>query len=132
MPLFSSKPVPEASSFTEGELEKRTREAKHIITKFNGERIPIVVERAKSSAKTIPLIDQSKYLVPSSMTFGQFVLIIRRRIKLAPNQAIFLYVNNVLPPATVTLGQLYQEHKDSTGFISCLYSNESTYGKKNV
>ena len=129
MPFLSKTNVPESPSFAESTpFEKRKKEAHNIIEKFNGERIPVIVERAKSSSKTLALLDKKKYLVPSTMTFGQFVLIIRKRIKLAPSQAIFLTVNNVQPPATVTMGQLHKEHKDESGFISCLYSNESTYG----
>lgn len=129
MPFLSKTNVPESPTFAETTpLEKRKKEATQIIEKYNGDRIPVIVERAKSSSKTLALLDKKKYLVPSTMTFGQFLLIIRKRIKLQPNQAIFLYVNNVQPPATVTMGQLYKEHRDESGFISCIYSNESTYG----
>ena len=39
-----------------------------------------------------------RYLVPVNFTVGQFVYLIRMRIKLAPEKAIFVFVNNVLPP----------------------------------
>jgi GABA(A) receptor-associated protein len=45
----------------------------------------------------IPTIDKKKYLVPSDMTVGQFIYVIRKRIKLSPEKAIFIFVNNVLP-----------------------------------
>lgn len=41
--------------------------------------------------------------MPSDLTVGQFVYVIRKRIKLSPEKAIFIFVKNVLPP-TGTLG----------------------------
>lgn len=39
-----------------------------------------------------------RYLVPADLTVGQFVYVIRKRIKLSPEKAIFIFVKNVLPP----------------------------------
>jgi GABA(A) receptor-associated protein len=51
----------------------------------------------------IPDIDKKKYLVPADLTVGQFVYVIRKRIKLQPEKAIFIFVNNnVLPPTAGT------------------------------
>lgn len=36
--------------------------------------------------------------MPSDLTVGQFVYVIRKRIKLSPEKAIFIFVKNVLPP----------------------------------
>ncbi len=54
------------------------------------------MEKADKSA--IPDIDKAKYLVPSDLTVGQFVYVIRKRIKVTPEQAVFMFVKNVLPP----------------------------------
>jgi hypothetical protein len=40
-----------------------------------------------------------RYLVPADLTVGQFVYVIRKRIKLSPEKAIFIFVRNVLPPS---------------------------------
>lgn len=39
-----------------------------------------------------------RYLVPADLTVGQFVYVIRKRIKVSPEKAIFMFVKNVLPP----------------------------------
>lgn len=39
-----------------------------------------------------------RYLVPGDLTVGQFVYVIRKRIKVSPEKAIFMFVKNVLPP----------------------------------
>jgi GABA(A) receptor-associated protein len=42
---------------------------------------------------------------------GQFVYVIRKRIKLAPEKAIFIFVNEVLPPTAALMSAIYEEHK---------------------
>ena len=62
------------------------------------DRIPVIVEKRQRDA-SLPEIDKKKFLVPSDLTVGQFVYVIRKRIKLAPEQAIFLFVSaGTLPP----------------------------------
>ena len=39
-----------------------------------------------------------RYLLPADFTVGQFVYMIRKRIKLSKEKAMFIFVNNVLPP----------------------------------
>ena len=75
--------------------EKRQAEALRIREKYP-DRIPVIVEKAGRS--DIPDIDKKKYLVPGDLTAGQFVYVIRKRIKLSPEKAIFIFVNNILPP----------------------------------
>ena len=78
--------------------DKRVAEAKRIRAKYD-DRIPVICERANKT--DIPDIDKKKYLVPSDLTVGQFVYVIRKRIELPPEKAIFLFINNVLPPTGV-------------------------------
>lgn len=63
----------------------------------------------------IPTIDKKKYLVPADLTVGQFVYVIRKRIKLSPEKAIFIFVNEILPP---TAGIVYLLHI----YISFIYN----------
>jgi hypothetical protein len=53
-------------------------------------------------------LDKKKYLVPSDLTVGQFYFLIRKRIHLRPEDALFFFVNNVIPPTSATMGSLYQ------------------------
>ena len=45
------------------------------------------------------------------LTVGQFVYVIRKRIKLAPEKAIFIFVDEVLPPTAALMSSIYEEHK---------------------
>ena len=71
----------------------------------------------KVAKSDIPVIDKKKYLVPSDLTVGQFCYVIRKRIKLAPEKAIFIFVNEVLPPTAALMSSIYDEHKDDDGFL---------------
>ena len=42
------------------------------------------------------------------LTVGQFYFLIRKRISLRPEDALFFFVNNVIPPTSATMGSLYQ------------------------
>jgi GABA(A) receptor-associated protein len=107
------------------DFDKRREESARIRKKYP-DRIPIIVEKAQGS--NIVDIDKSKYLVPSDLTIGQFVYVIRKRIKLSPEQAIFIFVNNSLPLSAALISQVYEEHKDADNFLYFLYSGESVYG----
>ncbi|XP_070574057.1 gamma-aminobutyric acid receptor-associated protein-like 2 [Ptychodera flava] len=106
--------------------EQRSREATKIREKYP-DRIPVVVE--KSPHSKIPDIDKRKFLVPADLTVAQFIWIIRKRIQLPAEQAIFVFINKVLPTASSTMGQIYEEHKDEDHFLYVAYSGENTFGK---
>ena len=86
----------------------------------------MIVEKADKS--DVPDIDKKKYLVPADLTIGQFVYVIRKRIKLTSEQAIFIFVNNVLPPTAAMISSVYKEHKDQDGFLYITYTGENTFG----
>ena len=50
------------------------------------------------------------------MNLGQFVYIIRKRIKLEASQALFVTVNSVLESSNTMISELYETQKDEDGF----------------
>ncbi|KAI3820523.1 hypothetical protein L1987_08071 [Smallanthus sonchifolius] len=114
------------SSFKlEHPLERRQAEAARIREKYP-DRIPVIVEKAERS--NIPDIDKKKYLVPADLTVGQFVYVVRKRIKLSAEKAIFIFVKNILPPTAAMMSAIYEENKDEDGFLYMTYSGENTFG----
>lgn len=89
----------------ENSFEKRRAEGEKIRRKYP-DRIPVIVEKAPKSR--FMDLDKKKYLVPSDLTIGQFYFLIRKRIHLRPEDALFFFINNVIPQNTTTMGQLYQ------------------------
>merc|ERR1712000_64771 len=106
-------------------LAKRKQVADRICQKYP-DRIPCIVEKAPKS--DAPDIDKKKYLVPADITVGKFVFEIRKHMKLSPEKAIFLFVNNVLPPTAALMSQIYDRYKDEDGFLYITYSGENTFG----
>lgn len=86
----------------------------------------MICEKVENS--DIPEIDKRKYLVPVDLSIGQFVYVIRKRIKLPSEKAIFIFVNDILPPTAALISTIYEEHKDEDGFLYVLYSGENTFG----
>ena len=106
-------------------LQERREEAARIKKKFP-DRIPVIVERTNGS--NIVNIDKRKYLVPKDLTVGQFIYVIRKRVKLSPEEAIFIFINNTLPASGALLSQIYKENKDEDEFLYVKYSGESVFG----
>lgn len=124
--VFSSnktKSYKENISFNE-----RKDESSRIKSKYP-ERVPCIVElSSKIKDKDINL-DKNKYLVPNDLTCGQLLYIIRKRIKLGPEKALFMYVSEKdLPPSSSILSQIYQQHSDDDGFLYLKIESENTFG----
>ncbi len=107
-------------------LEKRAEESKRILNKFD-DRIPIIVQKA-ANCKNIAKIDKRKYLVPKTLTLGQLIYVIRKRIKLDASQALFIFINNNLLPTSTLIYEIYKKNKDNDGFLYVYYSSEETFG----
>ena len=108
-------------------ITKRIAESSRIRAKYP-DRIPVICEKAKGSP--IADIDKQKFLVPADLTIGQFVYVIRKRIKMSSEQAIFIFVNDVLPPTASLMSTIYEERKDDDGFLYITYSGENTFGMR--
>ena len=85
----------------------------------------IIVEKC---GKNIPDIDKHKFLVPNDLTVGQFLYVIRKRIKLNQEQALFIYINNIIPSTNQLISQIYNEYSDPDGFLYVQYAGENTFG----
>jgi len=106
-------------------FHKRQEEAHRIMEKYP-DRVPVICECAGGE---IPDIDRKKYLVPSDLSMAQFLYIIRKRIKIKPEQSIYLFVgDSVMVAGAQLIGAVYAEHKDLDGFLYTCYSGENTFG----
>merc|ERR1712022_102775 len=86
-------------------------------------------DKRVDEASDIAEIDRKKYLVPQELTVGQFVYVVRKRLRLAPEKAIFIFVDGHLPSTGAALmSQMYKDYKDQDGFLYITYSGENTFG----
>ena len=108
-------------------FEKRLEESNKVLKKYSN-RIPCIVEKKFQKCNKINTIDKKKFLVPNDLTMGQFIYVIRKRLKLSPQEAIFILVNNAIPPSSSTISHIYNTQKDPDGFLYFQYSSENTFG----
>jgi GABA(A) receptor-associated protein len=107
------------------DFDKKLTESNRIREKYP-ERVPVIVGKARGS--TLNDIDKKKYLIPNDVTMGQFISIIRTRINISPDKAIFVFINNILPPTSSRMITLYEEMKNKDGFLYVYYNCESVFG----
>eukprot|EP01127_Copromyxa_protea_P005144 TRINITY_DN149_c0_g1_i4.p1 TRINITY_DN149_c0_g1~~TRINITY_DN149_c0_g1_i4.p1 ORF type:complete len:121 (+),score=33.54 TRINITY_DN149_c0_g1_i4:228-590(+) len=107
-------------------LDKRNDVASKIRLKYP-DRVPVIVE--KSAKSDAPPIDKKKFLVPNEITVGKFVYEIRKHMpKLKPEDSIFLFVHDTLPPSSALMSTIYEKYRDEDGFLYITYSGENTFG----
>ena len=109
---------------TKHPFEKRLEESTRIIEKYP-QRIPVICERVSID---IPEIDRKKFLCPDDLSLANFMYVIRKRINLAPEKSIYLFVNGKLINNSRLLCQIYETEKDKDGFLYIQYASESTFG----
>jgi GABA(A) receptor-associated protein len=106
-------------------FEQRKAEASAIRIKYP-ERVPVIIERFPGTH--VNDMDKKKFLIPSDISMSQLVWIIRKRVHLEPEKALYLYVGKTMPVASTSLAQAYEEHHDEDGFLYVSYSGENTFG----
>ena len=112
--------------FDKQPFEQRLNEYESIKKRYP-DRIPVIVEKHENSK--LDDIDKSKYLVPYDLTFGQFMYVIRKRLRVKAEQSLFLMVNDDKTPSGGTLvDRVYEEYKSSDGFLKIKYMEENVFG----
>lgn len=114
--MFSKKKV----QVDPKKLEEYTR-----IHRKYPDRIPVILQKGNRLA---PDIDRNKYLVPRDITFSSFVGVVRQRLKMKPDEALFILVNNSLVTQTELMSNVYNKYKSPEGFLLLEYTLESTFG----
>jgi GABA(A) receptor-associated protein len=89
------------------------------------DRVPVLVESKLGDSEVF------KYMVPKEKTIAEMMAQLRKHIKMSPRQAVFLFVNNTLPPNSYTVGQVWELHKNEEGVLHMYYSLENTFGYSN-
>jgi GABA(A) receptor-associated protein len=106
---------------------KNRNESERMMQKYP-DRIPVMVTKSANSQNT-PDIDKKKFLVPVDLTMGQLMFVIRKRIKLHPEKALFLFVGQSVACNTELISTVYNRCQDmEDGFLHVVYSCESTFG----
>ena len=107
-------------------FDERKLKASLILNK-HPDRIPVVVECSEALQAIHPL-KKNKFIVPYELTLAQFMFVIRKHMKLEPEYAIFVFINNRLHPTPSFMGVIYAQEKEEDGFMYLDVFQESTFG----
>ena len=109
-------------------LDERIAESTAISIK-HPTKIPIIVLASDAHAADLPKLDKNKFLVTRDLTTGQFLYIIRKRMKLESHHALFLFTEKGTIPVThMPLVSVFDEHVNEDGFLYFKYSSENAFG----
>lgn len=111
-------------------FKERKEDADRVLNKYP-DRVPIICERNKRASKDCPNIDKKKFLVPKDLTMGQFLYVIRHRLKLPSEKAIFLFASNLIVSGSANINEIYNLHADEDGFLYITYCLENVFGSNN-
>lgn len=104
----------------------RTKTSSDIVTKYP-DKIPIVIQ---VSPKSRLVLSRRKFLVPKDFSLLNFMSKLRDHVHpLHPNSALFLLLENgTTPLMTKSLDELYQQYRDSDGFLYIVVCEENVFG----
>ena len=112
----------EKKCFTETfTTEERKNESRRIMKKYPASA-PIIIE--PKDEKTIR-IDKNKFLVSFELTYGQLMYIVRKKLKIKPQESIFMFCKGTLPSSQDTIHTIYKKYGSSDGFLYFLYAFEN-------
>jgi GABA(A) receptor-associated protein len=100
----------------------RLAESNHIRQKYP-DRVPIILEPDSRIS-----LSKKKYLVSWDLTMGQFIYIIRNRVKLASHQSLLFLTQQTVPSTSELIKSLYERYKDRDGFLYMNCCVENVFG----
>ena len=108
-------------------LENRIEQFEKIQKEYP-EKIPIIIEKGNNSK--IDKNIKSKYILATNLTMAELIQIIRGKLEIEPEMALFFLVNGKISiPSDGCLGEIYEKYKDKQdGFLYITYSEEMVYG----
>lgn len=88
----------------------------------------IIVDRYAKELD-LPTLEKRKFLVPQEFTMSQFISIIRNRMQIGSNKAIFFLINNrSMVSLSKSLAEVYAENRHEDGFLYIQYASQEVFG----
>lgn len=111
--------------------ESRKEKANRLLSLYP-DRVPIIIDKEKSNCEKVRSMQKIKFLVPQDLTVSDFMFVVRQRISLTPEQALFLFIDGkYMPPMSALISRVYKDYKNEDGFLYVNLDKESVFGKKN-
>lgn len=88
------------------------------------DKVPVIFIPSSNT----PEINKRKFIIPRDLLVAQLLYIIRQKIKLEPEKAIFLFFGNHTVSTNMIMSEVYERYKDKDGILYVNYSTENTFG----
>ena len=96
-----------------------------ILSKYPN-RVPIIMKPGPNVCH----LRTNKYLVPRDLTVSEFVYMIRRKLTMKPEQALYMSLENgTMLQCSQLVAEMYDTYKPEDGTaLTILYFTENTFG----
>lgn len=105
----------------ENSYTTRVEKSSQVLNKYPSHR-PFIIESKKLT------IDRNKFLVPSDITMGQLMFIVRKRVNIKEHEGLFFLVNDIMPKSSSLISQIYDEYRHEDGFCYIMVLKENVFG----
>lgn len=100
--------------------------ASYLMKKYAG-RIPVVI--TKKVRDPLNDLDKNKYLISKDMLFWKFICILRKRLELPAQKALYVLSNHGrLISNSSSMNMIYESEKSADGFLRLVYASENAFG----
>lgn len=104
-----------------GEQKQRMRKARRLMERHPDHVPVIIVSNVRMSVV--------KFLPHKDSSVGEFMKSVRNYTpKLKETDGLLIFVSDIMPPMTMTIGELYREYSDPDGYLHVRLCRESTFG----
>lgn len=104
-------------------IADRQKDSNDMLKKYNN-RVPVIVIPSNDDI----VLTKYKYLFKRDCTIASMMLAFRNYVDIDESQALFIFINNTLPPQSSTISSIYESNKSEDGFLYVYCSKESTFG----
>ena len=88
------------------------------------DRVPVIVNTHRKQFE----IAKNKYLVPKDILLSRFLYTLRKRCTIKETEGLYLLVNDTMPSATQTIGEIDAANKNESGMLLMTLCKESVFG----
>lgn len=103
-------------------FDDRLKESSEVLKKYP-DRIPVLVEQHNNKSN-----ERNKFICPNDINIGNFIMILRNRLKLKSSQSIYIFINGKTLSNESLLSDVYRIYGDTDKFLKIKYSMESFFG----
>lgn len=89
------------------------------------DKVPIIFTSSKICDSEI---NKQKFLVPRDITMSELIYIVKKRISIPPEKAIFIYIDNFMPNLNSIVSENYEKYKNKDNILYISYATENTFG----